>query len=328
MATYVNPVFDDNFPDPTLLRASDGWYYAYGTQTKRAGVVINLQVARSRNLVAWEYLGEGLPQKPDWARASQKIWAPHVSEHGGRYYLYYSTRPDGASHYSLAVAVASAPAGPFVDSGRPLLAGPGFTCIDPMAYDDPATGRRLLYWGSGFGPIWGRELAADRLGFAPGSVAQAVVHPTPGHDPHDYHRLVEAAWVHYHAGWYYLFFSGDNCCGPHAHYAVLVARARHATGPFETQAAATANPHATLLAANAHWHAPGHNCVITDAAGQDWLAYHAIDPRQPTFDAIDDSEGYSRRVLLLDRLTYADGWPVVATGSGPSWQPQPAPVGQ
>ena len=62
--TYLNPVFDDNFPDPTILRAPDGWYYAYGTQTKRAGRIINLQVARSRDLVRWDDLGEGLPEKP------------------------------------------------------------------------------------------------------------------------------------------------------------------------------------------------------------------------------------------------------------------------
>jgi len=65
--------------------------------------------------------------------------------------------------------------------------------------------------------------------------------------------------------------------------------------------------------------------VVTDAAGQDWLAYHAIDPTQPTFAAIDDSEGYSRRVLLLDALTYADGWPVLAAAA-PTRQPQPAPA--
>ena len=321
---YTNPVIDDNFPDPTIIRAADGCYYAYGTQTKRAGTIINLQVARSRDLINWDYLGEALPQKPGWAAVSQKIWAPHVSEHAGRYFLYYSTRPDGADYFSLAVAVAAAPAGPFVDSGQPLLAGPGFTCIDPMAFDDPATGRRWLYWGSGFGPIWVRELAPDRLRFRPGSAARAVLHPRPATDLADYQHLIEAAWVHHHDGWYYLFFSGDNCCGPHAHYAVLVARARHATGPFETPPAT--NPLAALVAANAHWLAPGHNCVVTDAAGQDWLAYPAIDPRQPTFDAIDDSEGHSRRVLLPDRLTYAHGWPVVA-GHVPSRQPQPAPAG-
>jgi arabinan endo-1,5-alpha-L-arabinosidase len=327
MPSYTNPILNDNFPDPTIIRAADGYYYAYGTQTKRAGRIINLQVARSSDLVNWDYLGEGLPHKPAWAATTQKIWAPHVSEHQGRYYLYYSARPDAVGHFSLAVAVADHPAGPFADSGQPLLSGPGFTCIDPMAFDDPATGQRLLFWGSGFGPLWVQELAPDRLRLAPGSAAQAIIYPSATDDPADYHRLVEASWVHYHDGWYYLFFSGDNCCGPHAHYAVLVARARHATGPYQTLADATANPYATVLAANAHWHAPGHNCVVTDTAGHDWLAYHAISPAQPTFDAIDDSEGYARRVLLLDRLLYTtDGWPYVADGA-PSWQAQPAPVG-
>ena len=41
-----------------------------------------------------------------------------------------------------------------------------------------------------------------------------------------YQRLVEGAWVHRRDGWYYLFYSGDNCCGPNAHYATLVARSR------------------------------------------------------------------------------------------------------
>src|SRR5689334_17548324 len=92
--TYTNPVWDDDFPDPTLIRAADGYYYAYGTQTKRQGRIINLQVARSPDLVTWELLGEGMPDKPRWAAHTQKFWAPHVSEHAGRYYLYYSALPD------------------------------------------------------------------------------------------------------------------------------------------------------------------------------------------------------------------------------------------
>ncbi|WP_072144733.1 family 43 glycosylhydrolase [Hymenobacter sp. AT01-02] len=65
--TYQNPIWDFDFPDPTIIRAADGYYYAYGTQTKRPGnLIINLQVARSLDLVRWEYVGEGLPQKPLW----------------------------------------------------------------------------------------------------------------------------------------------------------------------------------------------------------------------------------------------------------------------
>ena len=45
----------------------------------------------------------------------------------------------------------------------------GFVNIDPMAYDDPAGGKPLLHWRSGFEPIKVRELACDGLSFAPGS---------------------------------------------------------------------------------------------------------------------------------------------------------------
>jgi hypothetical protein len=94
--TYTNPVLDIDFPDPTVIRASDGTYYAYATQGERDGTSINIQVARSRDLVAWERIGDALPVKPSWASRTQDFWAPHVSEHGGTFYLYYSAKPDAA----------------------------------------------------------------------------------------------------------------------------------------------------------------------------------------------------------------------------------------
>ena len=324
MPTYQNPVLDADFPDPSIVQAPDGYYYIYGTQTKRDGVIINLQVARSRDLVAWEYLGEALPTKPAWAATSQRFWAPDVSRRAdGRYLLYYSAQPnDPAAALCLGVAVAEHPAGPFVDSGQPLLAGGvGFQNIDPMRFVEAENGRQLLFWGSGFGPLRVQELAADGLSFAPGSVAAVVVPPRPA-DQAAYGHLIEGSWVHYRAGWYYLFYSGDNCCGPDARYAVLAARARHPAGPYETLAQARGSE-GTILTENARWQAPGHNCLVTDAAGQDWLFYHAIDRRQPTFDAINDEQGYSRRVLLLDRVYYdADGWPYMGS---PSAEPQLGP---
>ena len=63
---YTNPVLDADFPDPTVIHA-DGVYYAYATQTLRDGRWINIQVARSADLVHWEHLGDALPQKPAWA---------------------------------------------------------------------------------------------------------------------------------------------------------------------------------------------------------------------------------------------------------------------
>ena len=327
VATYANPVLDADFPDPTVVRASDGAYYAYATQGERDGASVNIQVARSRDLVAWEHLGDALPTKPAWAGATQDFWAPHVSEHDGTFYLYYSAKPDAALRDTtrglcLAVATSRSPAGPFTDVGAPLQCGPGFVNIDPMAFDDPRTGRRLLYWGSGFGPIKVQELAADRVSFLPGSRPTDLVHPVPAADSTDYRRLVEGAWVTYQAPYYYLFFSGDNCCGPRAHYAVMVARARSATGPFETLAEATGATSSVILARDARWVAPGHNSIVDDARGDAWIVYHAVDARRPRADTT--AELNTRRVMLIDRLVFRDGWPRVE--GAPSSSPQPRPA--
>src|SRR4051794_1012514 len=95
-ARYQNPVIDADFPDPAVLRAADGFYYVYATQSAHDGHMLNIQMARSPDLVHWQILGDALPARPVWASRTQDFWAPHVVVHGGVYYLYYSARPDAA----------------------------------------------------------------------------------------------------------------------------------------------------------------------------------------------------------------------------------------
>lgn len=316
--TISNPVIDENFPDPAVLKAPDGYYYAYATQGEVGDRMQNIQVARSRTLAQWERVGDALPVKPEWAHETQDFWAPHVALHDDRYYIYYSAKPDaaladGKSGLCLAVATASRPEGPFTDIGNPLQCGEGFINIDPMAYDDPATGQRLLYWGSGFGPIKVQELADDRISFAQGSKPTELIHVIPDESRENYQRLVEAAWVTKHSGYYYLFYSGDNCCGPDAHYAVMVARSTSATGPFETLAQATGAPNSVIVEAEGRWIAPGHNAIVKDEGGRYWVLFHAIDARKPREK---DSDGVnSRRVMLVMELAWVDGWPRIKRAS-------------
>jgi arabinan endo-1,5-alpha-L-arabinosidase len=321
-ATYANPVIDADFPDPTVIKAPDGFYYGYATQSQRDGKWINIQLARSQDLVHWQYLGDALPKKPSWAAATQDFWAPHVQRDGARYIMYFSGKPDTSDErhgLCLGVATANSPLGPFVDIGHPLQCAEGFIDIDPMAFDDPATGRHLLYWGSGFEPIKVQELAPDRLSFAPGSMPTSLVWPKPGKK--DFPVLVEGSWVIRHGGYYYLFYSGDNCCGKNANYDVMVARSSSATGPFETLEHAKGVPNSVVLHRSAHWLAPGHNSIVTDAAGTDWIIYHAVDVNRPREKPTDEVN--TRRVMLIDRIEWRDGWPVVA---GPTDQPQAAPI--
>ena len=320
---YTNPVLDADFPDPVVILAPDGFYYAYATQTLREGEWINVQVARSTDLVHWQHLGDALPAKPDWACTTQDFWAPFVVQDGDRYLMYYSATHDACHDpergHCLAVATSESPAGPFVDMGMPLLLGVGFEYIDPMVYVDPRSGTWLLYWGSGFQPIKVQELGPDRMSFAPESESTNLIWPNPvaGGFP----RLVEAAWVIHHDDFYYLFYSGDNCCGPDAEYGVMVARSECPTGPFETLEEARGVPHSLMLFKSERWLAPGHNSVVTDKAGDVWMVYHAIDvnrPRQRQEDEIN-----SRRILLIDKIVWRDGWPFVGT---PSEDAQAAPI--
>ena len=58
---FTNPVLAHDFPDPTVLRGSDGVFYVYATM----GGGHHIQVASSPDLVAWEYHGEAL-EPPAW----------------------------------------------------------------------------------------------------------------------------------------------------------------------------------------------------------------------------------------------------------------------
>jgi arabinan endo-1,5-alpha-L-arabinosidase len=323
-ATYTNPIFDMDFPDPTVIRASDGYYYAYATQSIVQGRTLNIQVARSGDLVKWEHLGDALPVKPAWADRTQKFWAPHVSQHGDTFYLYYSADPNTLTGLCLAVATAKNPAGPFTDTGKPLKCGESFINIDPMAFDDPVTGRRLLYWGSGFQAIRVQELSPDRTSFMPGSQPVDLVRPIKDENPDNYQRLIEGAWVVKRGAYYYLFYSGDNCCGDKAHYAVMVARSKSATGPFETLAQAAGRTNSVVLERNQRFIAPGHNSIVTDEAGQDWIFYHAIDSRERLLKGSIGGDRDVRRIMMMDRVSYQDGWPRFDGGT-PSIAPRRAP---
>lgn len=315
---YKNPLLDRNYPDPAILAGQDGYYYLYATNYISEKEVLNIQVSRSSDLIHWELLGDALPLKPVWANKTQSFWAPQVKydDKNKMYLMYFSAELNGTKNKCLAVATSSNPEGPFTDKGEPLLCGEGFVNIDPMAFDDSASGKHYLYWGSGFKPIKVRELDESLMNFKDGTEVVDLVFP--GKDS-DYNILVEGAWVIKNDKWYYLFYSGDNCCGDKANYAVMVARADQPEGPFQRFGETRASGSSAILVKNDRWNAPGHNSVFRDKVGTDWLFYHAIDPADP------GSGEHGKRVLLMDKVVYSDGWPVVE-GNTPSTSEKAGPV--
>jgi beta-xylosidase len=86
-------------------------------------------------------------------------------------------------------------------------------------------------------------------------------------------------------GWWYLFYSGNGCCGLSCSYALGVARARGVLGPWDK------NPGNPILAGNEEWQCPGHGTVASTPEGRHMLIYHAVSAqdkawRQPLVDEV------------------------------------------
>ncbi|HEX3326437.1 MAG TPA: family 43 glycosylhydrolase [Actinomycetota bacterium] len=299
---YLNPIFAHNAPDPTIIPAN-GLYYVYTTQSYYNSR-LHLPVLVSQDLVGWHFIHDALPNLPAWADKTTRgdTWAPDALRLNGLYYLYYSARLASTESMGIAVATSKTPQGPFRTLGQPLVSGPGYRDIDPFVLKQP-DGRLLMYWGSQNQPISVQPLSKDgRSLVGHPQIALKTSTATP------YDDLVEGADVVRHGGFYYLFYSGDRSIGQNPHYAVLVARSRSPLGPF------VRDPNNPIIEKNQRFIAPGHGTVFTDAAGNYFIVYHAMVRSDPT----------GARFLMLDRIQWQSGWPVV-NGRGPSETPQLRP---
>ncbi|MFD9964718.1 family 43 glycosylhydrolase [Amycolatopsis sp. NPDC058986] len=331
--TFTNPISSpaaDTFADPAVLRGEDGFWYAYGTADPlHEGERFHhgIPILRSADLVRWVYVADVFTpaNRPGWAAPGAGLWAPEIRYADGRYLLYFTvtdTTANPGSDPAIGVATAPTPAGPWTDSGGPVVAprpaaGGGYQwTYDPAMLTD-AEGRRWLYFGSYVGGLFVVPLSSDGLRVTGDAIQVAIA------------DRYEASYVVRHEGWYFLFASAANCCaGPATGYSVFAGRSANPAGPFVDRAGRSLLDSRVggtpVLQPNGNrWAGTGHNAVVSDAAGQDWLLYHAI-PRDKPY--LDEPYGINRRPMLLDRLDWIDGWPMVRGGAGASDGEQPAPV--
>lgn len=330
-ATFRNPVTGgtvDTFPDPVTIRGKDGWWYAYGTTNPifnskgETGEHI-LPILKSADLVSWQYAGDVYApgQQPSFWPDRARAWAPDIRYVDGRYYLTY-----GLSSGGIALVTSASPTGPWTDHGLivpPSGGGCPTGAIDQSMFTD-SDGTHYLYWGS-YDTICVSAMNADATALT-GEVTQVAQG-----------RRAEGAYVVKRGAYYYLMMSDAGCCdGEFSGYAVKVGRSTSPRGPFVTRDGQPLMDRRSkggiVVAANGNsWAGPGHNSIQTDLAGQDWLVYHAIPTADPNFPPVAGATGgtlpsLSKRPMLIDRLDWIDGWPVVRGGAGPSEEPQSVPV--
>ena len=285
-----NPVIPGYFADPDIIYShKNKRFYLYPTTdgvTDWNGSVFH--AFSSENLVDWKDEGVILDLGPDVSWADRRAWAPCIIEKqtpaGYRYYYYF------CAEQKIGVAVSAHPAGPFIDSGRPIVAKrpPGVgggQQIDPAVFHDPASGRHYLYWGNNYLAV--AELSDDMLAIDEGSIRVLTPDKT----------FREGIVVFFREGRYYFLWSEDDTRSEN--YRVRYATSASPLGPLEI-------PADNLVIAKdpaAGIYATGHNSVIRIPGRDEWyIVYHRFN--YPRGIGMGRDAGYHREVCI-DRLEFS-----------------------
>jgi beta-xylosidase len=278
-----------DFADPFVLRDGD-IFYAFATGARGGD---NVQVARSRDRLAWERLPDALPELPSWQRRGF-TWAPSVLHRAGDYLLYYTTRDRASGFQCISLARATAPAGPYRDDSAGALICPTDMCgaIDPSPFVDDE-GRGYLLWKSDEnaiecnGPprIWAQPLAPDGSRLA-GPPRTLLTMDRAWEAP-----IIEGPSMVHRQGAYYLFYSANQF--ESADYAIGYAICESPLGPCRK-----VTLDRPLFASQGTLLGPGGQEPFEDAHGDLWVAFHAWGTDATTY-----ALGGARR-LHFARLTF------------------------
>ena len=109
---------DADAPDPYMLKAADGRYYAYSTEVYFKNVPVRSSTSPSGG---WGTVSDALPKMPTWAQTG-RTWAPAVTRFGSTYVMHFTAWHKGSGRQCIGAATSSSPAGPFTPtSKKPLV---------------------------------------------------------------------------------------------------------------------------------------------------------------------------------------------------------------
>jgi len=296
--TYMNPVYNYSLPDPTVIKAADGYFYLYATED-----IHNTPILQSSDLTTWKLLGTAFTDqtRPDF-EPNGGLWAPDINFINGQYVLYYSMSKWGGEYTcGIGLATSMKPEGPFTDRGKLFRSNEinVQNSIDQFFIEDE--GKKFLFWGS-FHGIYAIELSDDGLSIKQGAEKQQVAG-----------TAYEGTCIYKRGGYYYLFASIGTCCeGINSTYTTVVGRSQNLFGPYLNKSGQSMsnNGHEILISGNSRFAGTGHNSeIVTDKQNKTWILYHAVDKTNPR-----------GRLLMLDEVQWKNGWPFVeGNAPGLSW---------
>ena len=272
--SYLNPVLAGDRPDPTVLKDGRDYYMTHSSFEANP----DLLIWHSQDLVNWQPIGNALTQYLG------SVWAPELTQHAGRYYLYVPTKhPQGNDIWVLH---AENIRGPW---SRPVALG--IDLIDPGHAVD-AQGRRFLFLSAGKRV----RLSDDRLRTA-GPVEQVY---SGWQYPEEWEvesYSQEGPKMTWHGPWWHMTTALGGTAGPPTGHMVVHARARTLDGPWEI------SPHNPVLRTqygSEAWWSRGHGTLVEGPTPGDWyMMLHGYENGHRTLG----------RQTLLEAVDWTtDGW--------------------
>lgn len=307
---YSNPVLTQDAPDPSVIRADNGYFYLYATGEN---------IYRSKDLTSWTKIGSAFTgvTRPSFIDGVSSYWAPDINKIGDKYVLYFAlSKWSETQSAGIGVATSDSPMGPFtIANGDGKL----FTSseigvdnsIDPFYIED--NGKKYLFWGSYGGGIYAIELSDDGLSVKDGASKTKIAGDA-----------FEGSYVYKRGNYYYYFGSVGTCCeGTSSTYKTVYGRSTSLLGPYTNKTSSLFNSkkqllynnYEVLIEGNDNFSGTGHNAeIVEDDNGNTWILYHGYE---------NDNVSKGRQVLLSRVLWTSDGWPYVENSSPSSQSEKP-----
>ena len=307
----ITPTRETPAHDPVMIKHKDK-YYLFTTGN-------GVSVYSSKDMKNWRKEMPVFSKTPGWVTRAlpnyrgNSMWAPDISYHNGKYYLYYAVSAFGKNTSCIGLVVnktldSSSADFKWEDMGKVIQSVPGrdmWNAIDANLIMD----ENNTPWMT-FGSFWG-GMKLVKLNSDLASVAQPEQWYTIARRPRDFsmhdtlagNAAIEGPFIFKKNNYYYLFVSWDYCCrGEKSDYKVVVGRSEKVMGPYlDKNGISLAQNGGSLMVQgdNKECYGAGHNSAYT-FDGRDYIIYHGY-----------DAKDRGRSKLIIQEMKWdKDGWPV------------------
>ena len=276
---YKNPVLNADYSDPDAIRVGDTYYLISSSFNSSPG----LPLLQSKDLVNWEIVGHALPRLAPLdhfavPRHGDGVWAPCLRWHDGKFWIFYPD-PD----FGIYVISADKFAGPWSEPHL-LLAGKGLEDPTPL-WDDDGQAWLLHGWVKSRAGI-NNLLTLRRMDPGASRIldqqGETIIdgNKLPGY------RTLEGPKFYKEKGWYYVFAPAGGV--EDGWQAVFRARSIH--GPYEVRT--------VMDQGRTPINGPHQGAWVRANDGSDWFLHF-------------QDKGAYGRVVHLQPMRWADGWPII-----------------